>query len=248
MSPSAERNRDDSAVASLPALWRLRRGARSEIEPQPFDVGPVLLVASGAYVAASLIANVLSVRTVRVVGFSIDAGTLSYPLTFTLRDLVHKRGGVRAARWVIVSTAAFNLMLALGVWVTAHLPADPSSPGPAQDNFGPVMAASWRIVAASLIAQVLAESVDTEVYRMWEHRFAERLQWGRVVSSNAVSVPLDSVLFVCIAFAGLWPASLIWSVIWANIVLKGAVSLVLMPLIYKIRPARVGSTRTPAPA
>lgn len=45
----------------------------------------VLLVATGAYVAALFIANVLSVRTVVVAGWPIDAAVLTYPLTFTLR-------------------------------------------------------------------------------------------------------------------------------------------------------------------
>ncbi len=88
----------------------------------------VLLVATGAYVAASLIANVLSVRTVVVAGWPIDAGTLTYPLPFTLRDVIHKRGGAVLARWVIVSTAVFNLALALGIWATANLPGDPTMP------------------------------------------------------------------------------------------------------------------------
>lgn len=195
----------------------------------------VLLVATGAYVAASLIANVLSVRTVVVAGWPIDAGTLTYPLTFTLRDVIHKRGGAVLARWVIVSTAVFNLALALGIWATANLPGDPTNPAPAQAGFGPTLQSTWRIVAASLIAQVVAELIDTEVYRAWKHRFAERAQWGRVVASNAVSVPIDSVLFVVIAFAGAMPGSLIRSIIWTNIVWKGLISVAMIPLIYSVR-------------
>ena len=82
-----------------------------------------LLVAASAYVACSLMANVMSVRILRLgpdwASFSIDAGTLTYPLTFTLRDLVHKIGGRWAARVVILSGAAFNIVLAVGLWAAA---------------------------------------------------------------------------------------------------------------------------------
>ena len=124
------------------------------------------------------------------------------------------------ARWVIVSTAVFNLALALGIWATANLPGDPTNPAPAQAGFGPTLQSTWRIVAASLIAQVVAEQIDTE---------------GRVVASNAVSVPIDSVLFVVIAFAGAMPGSLIRSIIWTNIVWKGLISVAMIPLIYSVR-------------
>lgn len=197
-----------------------------------------LLIASGAYVAASLIANVLSVRTVLVAGYPIDAGTLTYPLTFTLRDVIHKRGGAVLARWVIVATAGFNLALAAGIWATAKLPGDPTNPMPAQTGFGATMQSAWRVVAASIIAQVVAELIDTEAYRAWVRRFSETKQWGRVLVSNAVSVPIDSVVFVLIAFAGLWPASLVRSVIWTNIVWKGLFSVALIPLIYLVRERR----------
>jgi uncharacterized integral membrane protein (TIGR00697 family) len=139
---------------------------------------------------------------------------------------------------VIVATAVFNMALALGIWATAHLPGDANNPMPAQTEFGPTMQAAWRVVAASIIAQVIAELLDTEAYRAWVRRFADSAQWGRVLVSNAVSVPIDSVVFVLIAFGGLWPAGLIKSVIWTNIVWKGLFSVALIPLIYMVRERR----------
>jgi len=191
-----------------------------------------LLVAVGAYVAAALIANVMSVRLVRVVGFSIDAGTLTYPLTFTLRDVIHKLGGRRAARATIVSTAGFNVVLALGLWAAARLPAD-LNVGP-QREFGEVLVGTWRIVVASIIAQVIAELLDTEVYHRVVLHFGHGRQWLRVLASNAVSVPVDSVVFVLIAFGGQIPASAAWSIIVANILVKGITSVVSTPLIYAV--------------
>ncbi len=197
-----------------------------------------LLVAASAYVACSLMANVMSVRILRLgpdwASFSIDAGTLTYPLTFTLRDLVHKIGGRWAARIVILSGAAFNVLLALGLWAAAELPADVAVTSPAQEWFGPVLTPVTRIVAASVIAQVLAELADTEVYHRFVLRFGHRVQWGRVLTSNAVAIPLDSILFVAIAFGGDVPFSVAVSLVWANIAVKGLATLVSVPLIYVV--------------
>ena len=161
------------------------------------------------YVACSILANVMSVRILRIgpdwASFSIDAGTLTYPLTFTLRDLVHKVGGRHVARVVILSTAALNVVAAVALWATAALPGDAAVLAPAQEWFGPVLNPVLRITAASVIAQVVAELLDTEVYHRFVLRFGHRQQWGRVLASNAVSIPVDSIVFVAIAFGGVVP-------------------------------------------
>jgi uncharacterized integral membrane protein (TIGR00697 family) len=192
--------------------------------------GPFLVTTISAYVAASLIANVMSIRIVHIVGFSVDAGTLCYPLTFTLRDLVHKAGGRRLARTTVLATAGCNVGMAFLLWVAARLPADPSV-GP-QREFGKVLVGAWRIVAASILAQVIAELIDTEIYAAIHRRLGARLQWVRVLGSNAVSIPADSVVFTLVAFAGTAAGGVLAQVIWANIVLKGLTSFASWPLIY----------------
>lgn len=197
-----------------------------------------LLVATAAYVACSILANVMSVRILRVgpdwASFSVDAGTLTYPLTFTLRDLVHKVGGRHVARVVIVATAGLNAVAALALWATAVLPGDSEVVGAAQEWFGPVLTPVLRITVASIVAQVIAELIDTEVYHRWVGRFGHRLQWGRVVSSNLVSVPIDSVIFVVIAFGGVVPFAVALSIVWANVLIKLTTSLISVPLIYAV--------------
>jgi uncharacterized integral membrane protein (TIGR00697 family) len=210
-----------------------------------------LMVAVTGYAACSITANVMSVRILRIgpdwASFSVDAGTLTYPLTFTLRDLVHKVGGRTAARVVILSTAGLNVLAALGMWATANLPGDAAVSTAAQEWFGPVLTPVLRITAASVIAQVVAELVDTEVYHRWVARFGARRQWGRVLSSNAVSIPLDSVVFVAIAFAGELPWSVGVSIVWANVVVKGLTSLVTVPLIYAVPEEVTLAPPPPAP-
>ena len=76
------------------------------------------------YVAAQMMADIASLRIVLVAGFSIDAGTFIYPLTFTLRDMVHKVAGIKIARTLILAAAGVNLVMALLFKITAILPAD----------------------------------------------------------------------------------------------------------------------------
>ena len=190
------------------------------------------IVVSAAYIAAQMLADVASLKIVLFLGLSMDAGTFVYPITFTLRDLVHKTIGAKAARILIVTAAVINLVMAGLFWLVSRLPGDPAV-GP-QTEFATVLSPVWRIVIASIAAEVVAELVDTEVYRLWVERVSLRYQWMRVLTSNAVSVPLDSVMFSWGAFGGALPIPVVWSIVLSNILVKGATTLLSLPLIYAV--------------
>ena len=190
------------------------------------------IIVISAYIAAQMLADIASLKIVMLAGMSIDAGTFVYPLTFTLRDLVHKTLGIKAARVLIITAAVINMFMAGYFWLVARLPGDPSV-GP-QLGFGLVLSPTWRIVAASIVAEVFAELVDTEAYRFWVQRVTTRHQWARVLVSNAVSIPLDSLLFCWLAFGGVLPVPVVWGIVLSNIVIKGATTLVSVPGIYLV--------------
>ena len=194
-------------------------------------------VVIAAYAAFQMMADIASLRIVMVAGFSVDAGTFVYPFTFTLRDLVHKTAGIKAARALIVAAAVLNLIMAGLFWLTSILPPD-LAVGP-QEEFGRVLSPVWRIVFASIVAEVVAELIDTEGYRLWVEKVTHRYQWARVLVSNAFSIPIDSLIFVWIAFGGVLPAAVVWSIFVSNVLIKGATTLISLPGIYLVKERKV---------
>lgn len=194
-----------------------------------------IVIVSVCYVAAQIFADVASLRILLVGGFSIDGGTFIYPFTFTLRDMVHKLAGAKIARTLIFVAAPLNLLMAGLFYLVASLP--PDLLVGEQAEFAAVFAAEGllRIVIASITAEVVSELLDTEIYKAWVARFQQRYQWGRVLASNAVSVPVDSAIFVAIAFSGLVPASVAFGILLTNVLVKGLVTLVSIPGIYLVK-------------
>lgn len=191
-----------------------------------------LLVVS-AYIAAQILADVGSLKIAWVAGFSIDGGTFIYPLTFTLRDMAHKILGRKMARMLVVAAAGINLLMALYFAFLGRLAPDPT--WTLQQAFVDVLSPVWRIVFASIIAEVVSELLDTELYHLWVTRVTRRYQWARVLVSNGVSVPVDSLIFCWIAFGGVLPAMVVWSIFWANVLVKGITTLLSLPGIYLVR-------------
>jgi queuosine precursor transporter len=202
-------------------------------------VSKISIVAVGAYVGAQVIADVGSLKIGHVAGRAVDMGTFIYPITFTLRDLVHKALGRRAARTLVVTAAAVNLAMAVYLQWAARAPSDPSYL--LSEEFSAVLAPLWRITVASIVAEVVSELVDTEVYHWFVRRVTARHQWARVAVSNAVSIPIDNVLFAVLAFGSLpfladddltLPWATVWDIFVVNLTVKAAVSALSLPLVY----------------
>lgn len=190
------------------------------------------ILVSVFYVAAQMMADIGSLRIVMVAGFSIDGGTFIYPLTFTLRDMVHKVAGIKIARMLILAAAAINLLMVLFFKFVAILPPDLAVG--VQSEFTQVLAPVWRIVGASIIAEVLGELIDTEGYRFWVEKVTRKHQWARVLVSNALSIPLDSFIFSFLAFWGSMPTAIVLSIFYSNMIIKGITTLISIPGIYLV--------------
>ncbi len=152
------------------------------------------------YISATLAANYTATWFIHFPLFGqVSVATFIFGITFTARDRVHNLFGRNKVYGMIAVAAILNVIVTV---------------------MGGV---EWRIVAASLTAIVLAESADTEIY---QHYISN--SWGmRVLKSNAVSIPLDSLLFNLIAFAGVFSSWELASIIFGEIVFKGAVSAVM---------------------
>lgn len=192
----------------------------------------IAIVVVAAYVAAQMLADIASLKIGVVWGLAVDMGTFVYPITFTLRDLIHKTLGKQAARVIIITAAVINLFMALYLMWSASVPSDPEWGLGAE--FSAILAPVWRIVLASIVAEVVSELLDTEVYHWWVTRVTERYQWLRVLVSNGVSVPVDNLIFAVGAFAWVLPWAVVWQIFVFNLLVKAAVTLLSLPLIYAV--------------
>lgn len=187
----------------------------------------------GGYVTLQLTADVAAAKMVSIGDMAIPAGTFVFAITFTWRDALHRRLGREWARAAIVVAGAANITMAAYFLLAIALPSAPFWPN--QQAFATVLGIIPRITIASIIAEVVSEWADTEVY----HRLYNLPRWLGVVGSNAVSLPIDSFLFVGLAFAGTIPLISMFRVIWGQIIFKAVVTLISIPLIYTVKHSRL---------
>ncbi len=199
----------------------------------------VILIA--AYIAAQMLSDIASLKIGVVAGFAVDMGTFIYPITFTLRDLVHKTLGKKNTQVLILSAGAINLFMAGYLMWAASVPGD--ADWGLTDEFSAILGPLWRIVFASILAEVVSELVDTEIYHWFVTKITTKYQWARVLTSNSVSVPVDNIIFAVGAFGALpglenhfltLPWDVVGQIFTFNLIVKYLVTLVSLPMIYLV--------------
>jgi uncharacterized integral membrane protein (TIGR00697 family) len=191
-------------------------------------------ILTGLYIACELIANVTASKPVQVGGIVVPAAIFIYTLTFTLIDLIHETFGKKGARRVIVVAFLANLLLAFYTQLCVILPGASFYKG--QEAFAGVLGSTPRIVFASLAAYMVSSLLDTEIFSFWKAR-VRGPKWARVLASNALSTWVDSVIFITLAFYGIMP---VWVLIKGQYLVKMAITIVSLPLIYFIRSEALG--------
>ena len=190
------------------------------------------LLTISAYVAAQMLSDIASLKIGVVAGLAVDMGTFIYPITFTLRDLVHKITGKKNTQALILTCGAINLFMAGYLVLIARVPSDPS--WGLGNEFSAILTPVWRIVIASIVAEVVSELVDTEVYHWFVTRVTTRFQWARVLTSNSISIPVDNAIFTLGAFALSLPWATVGQIFLMNLLVKYLMTLVSLPMIYLV--------------
>jgi uncharacterized PurR-regulated membrane protein YhhQ (DUF165 family) len=154
---------------------------------------------TGLYVAVVCSAQIGANKIVRlpVVHLQAPGGVYSIGVALALVQLAHhsaptRSEGARNAQLMILAGFAGSAILAAYIAIVVHSHA--AFPGQAFDR---AMGSTWRIVGASLAAFIVSETVDNLVGAPLRGRLHDG---GRVVVSSAASAPLDSLVFLTLAF------------------------------------------------
>lgn len=193
------------------------------------DLFGIIIIAS-SYIGVQMISDISSLQIISIFGNALDAGTLIYPISFTLRDVAQKTIGKKGTQVLILMSALINVIMAFFFWIISKLPIDLAAGS--SIAWSAVLTPIWRITVASIIAELCSEFLDTEIYSFWVRKVTRRFQWSRVLVSNAFSVPVDSLIFSFLSFYGTMPVQSVWEIFWGNVIIKVIVTMISLPMIY----------------
>jgi hypothetical protein len=197
------------------------------------QLGPFLYL-SIAFHAALVAANIAAVKIVAVdlpvLGtFVVPAGVLAYSVTFPLAETVTELWGRRRAQMVVNA----GIMTQLLVWALLLLAiwAPPAAFWDGQAAYAATLGTGTRIILASLAAYLISQTVDLWNFARIRRWTGGRWLWLRNLAATFAAQSLDTVLFIGLAFYGLFPVG---PLIAGQLAVKVAIAVVDAPLVYAL--------------
>ena len=205
------------------------KNERGTLKMKNFKLSWVAIYAIVSYAIIAVASDIFANKMLDLGGLTLAGGILLVPLSFSIRDLMHRCVGYDNAKKIVWATAFVNLAVAVLLILLDVLPS--AIPGQ-QEAWNALMGSSWRIIVASFIAQLVADLSDTYIFEWFTRRMGDNKTWLRVGGSNLVSTFFDSVLFSMIAFLGVLPIEVIWASVFSSFLVKFVISEIATPIAY----------------
>ncbi|MFX1281198.1 MAG: queuosine precursor transporter [Promethearchaeota archaeon] len=164
---------------------------------------------------------------------------LIFPFTFQITDIVNQNFGQKATHRMIFIAFITQIFMTIFIWFGIEVRSAPfwgfdfgSDPVEAQRFWTNFLGSTVRITGASWIAFLITENLDALLFAKLNKFTKGKHLWFRNIFSDVPTLALDSLIFVSIAFGGVFP---IWEVIWGQILTKWFFGVADTPFMYLSR-------------
>lgn len=139
------------------------------------------------------------IRNGSIYTMSVPAGVIAYPFTFLATDLISELFGRKRAQMLVWIGFGMNVFMLLLMSINHWLP---NSVGVSAglDLFEGVYQFMVGNTIASMIAYLIAQSVDVRLYHFWKRLTKGKHLWLRNNASTTVSQLVDSTAIITILY------------------------------------------------
>src|SRR3989344_2370110 len=184
----------------------------------------------GTFVALVVISNILANKIVVFLEWVFPAVLIAYSITFFVSNIINEFYSEKQAKKTVMIGFLANILLVLLVFIAIRWPS--ASFWNNQEAFALTLGNTWRIVLGSLIAYIVSQNYNIWSFNLWKKVTKGRYLWLRNTLSTILSQLIDTIIFVFIAFYGLFP---VIPVIIGLFIVKVIIALLDNPFIYFVR-------------
>jgi len=203
--------------------------SRIDYPMQQFKYYDIIL---GLFVAVLLISNIASSKVLDLGPFTFDGGTILFPVSYIFGDILTEVYGYRRSRRVIWTGFFAAFLMSVIFIIVGKLP--PAADWGNQEAYDKILGLTPRIVIASLIAYFSGEFSNAYTLAKMKIFTKGRWLWSRTIGSTIIGEGIDTVLFVMIAFYGVFPGDLLLAVMVSNYIFKVGFEALCTPLTYAV--------------
>lgn len=191
-------------------------------------VSVLFMLAGILFAACLLVSNILASKIMMVGPWSAPAGVLVFPLAYIINDVIAEVWGYRKARLIIWAGFGVNLLAVL--FFSLGIVATPAPFYGAQEAFSAVLGNTPRIVAASLLAYLVGSFLNAYIMSRFKVLTRGKGFSLRAIVSTLAGEGADSLIFITVAFAGVFPAGVLFTMVLTQAIIKTVYEIAVLPL------------------
>lgn len=184
------------------------------------------------FVTSLLAANILIVKQISVLGLTLPAAIIIFPISYIFGDILTEVYGYRQARRVIWLGFFCNLLLVASIWLVGILPA--ASTFQAQEAYDRILGNTPRFLIASFTAYLGGEFINAYVLARMKVLTRGKWLWTRTIGSTILGEGVDSIIVLIISFWGVIPTGVLMGMILWHWLFKSVYEIIATPLTYLI--------------
>jgi hypothetical protein len=191
-------------------------------------VSVLFMLAGILFATCLLISNILASKIMMVGPWAAPAGVLIFPLAYIINDVIAEVWGYQKARLIIWAGFGVNVLAVL--FFSAGIAVPAASFWTGQEAFATALGSAPRIVAASLLAYLLGSFLNAFVMSKFKVLTRGKGFSVRAVVSTLVGEGADSLIFISVAFAGIFPLKVLLTMIATQALIKTVYEIAVLPL------------------
>jgi len=191
-------------------------------------VSVLFMLAGILFAACLLISNIIATKIIMIGPWSVPAAVLIFPLAYIINDVIVEVWGYNKARLIIWAGFAVNLLAVLFFSISIAIKAAPFYEE--QDAFATVLGSTPRIVTASLLAYLVGSFINAYIMSKFKVLTKGKGFSLRAIVSTLAGEGVDSLIFITVAFIGIFPVSVIMGMILTQALIKTIYEIAVLPL------------------
>lgn len=183
------------------------------------------------YITSLFAANTLGLKIMPFFfGLHLTVSVITFPIVFLMTDVIGEVYGKKMARQFVLAGIISTVLFIIYNLISVALPWSDSSSW-IKEGYNQVFAISLRMSIASILAFAVGEYQDVLSFFFFKAKFGKYF-WLRSTMSNIWSQLLDSIIFMFVAFWGVYSVPTFISVTLTLWIFKVLFGLIYMPLSY----------------
>ena len=191
-----------------------------------------LVIALALYLTSLFAANTLGLKIMPFLfGTHLSVAVFSFPVVFLMTDVVGEVYGKKIARMFVLAGFIAVVLFIIYSLISVSMPWSDAGAW-VHKSYNQIFGITIRIAIASVVAFIVAEYQDVVSFFFFRNLWGEKNFWLRSNLSNLWSQLLDSILFMTIAFYGVYSNHTLITIIFTWWLYKVAMGILYTPLSY----------------